>query len=133
LIILDTHALIWLDQGLPALGDKARQRANEALLEEALAVATISFWEIATLCRRGRLKIGQPIAIWRRSLFDLGLQEVPLDGEIAIVAGELEGLHGDPADRIVIATSIHSDATLLTADQSILDWTGSLRRLDASK
>jgi PIN domain nuclease of toxin-antitoxin system len=131
LIILDTHVLIWLDQGVPALGDNARHRANGALREEALATATVSFWEIATLCGRGRLKIGQPIAIWRRSLFDLGLQEMPLDGEVAIVAGELEGLHGDPADRIIIATSILSNATLLTADQSILDWPGSLKRLDA--
>ena len=133
MIILDTHALIWLDQGLSALGENARQRANEALREEDLAIATISFWEIATLCRRGRLKIGQPIGIWRRSLFDLGLQEVPLDGEAAIVAGELEDLHGDPSDRIIIATSILSNATLLTADQAILSWTGSLQRLDASK
>ena len=133
MIVLDTHALVWLDQGLPALGDSARQQANGALREESLAIATVSFWEIATLCRRGRLKIGQPIAIWRRSLFDLGLQEVPLDGDVAIVAGELEGLHGDPADRIIIATSILSNATLLTADQSILDWHGSLKRLDASK
>jgi PIN domain nuclease of toxin-antitoxin system len=116
---------------MPALGNNARQRANEALREEALAIATVSFWEIATLCRRGRLNIRQPIAIWRRSLFDLGLQEVPLDGEVAIVAGELEDLHGDPADRIVIATSILSNATLLTADQSLLDWRGSLKRLDA--
>ncbi len=131
MIFLDTHALIWLDQGVSTLGDNARQRANEALREEALAIATVSFWEIATLCRRGRLKIGQPIAIWRRSLFDLGLQEVPLDGEIAIVAGELESLHGDPTDRIIIATSILSNATLLTANKSILDWHGSLKRLDA--
>ncbi len=131
MIILDTHALIWLDQGLSELGENARQQANEALREEALAIATISFWEIATLCRRGRLKIGQPIAIWRRSLFDLGLQEVPLNGEVAIVAGELEGLHGDPSDRIIIATSMLSNATLLTADKSILDWHGSLKRIDA--
>jgi PIN domain nuclease of toxin-antitoxin system len=131
LIILDTHVLIWLDQGVSALGNDARQRADGALREEALAIATISFWEIATLCRRGRLKIGQPIAIWRRSLFDLGLQEVSLDGEAAIVAGELEGLHGDPSDRIIVATSIHSNATLLTADKSILDWRGSLKCIDA--
>ena len=131
MIILDTHALIWLDQGVSALGESARQQANAALREEALAIATISFWEIATLCRRGRLKIGQPIAIWRRSLFDLGLQEVPLDGEAAIVAGELEGLHGDPSDRIIIATSMLSNATLLTADKGILDWHGSLKRIDA--
>ena len=131
MIILDTHVLIWLDQGVSALGNDARQRADGALREEALAIATISFWEIATLCRRGRLKIGQPIAIWRRSLFDLGLQEVSLDGEAAIVAGELEGLHGDPSDRIIVATSIHSNATLLTADKSILDWRGSLKCIDA--
>lgn len=131
MIILDTHVLIWLDQGVSALGNNARQQANVALREEALAIATISFWEIATLCRRGRLKIGQPIAKWRRSLFDLGLQEVPLDGEAAIVAGELEGLHGDLSDRIIIATSILSNATLLTADKSILDWHGSLKCIDA--
>jgi len=131
LIILDTHALIWLDQGLSALGENAHQQANGALREETLAIATISFWEIATLCRRGRLKIGQPIAIWRRSLFDLGLREVPLDGEVAIVAGELEGLHGDLSDRIIVATSMLSNATLLTADKSILDWHGSLKRIDA--
>ena len=131
MIVLDTHALIWLDQGLSALGENARQQANGALREETLAIATVSFWEIATLCHRGRLKIGQPIAIWRRSLFDLGLQEVPLDGEVAIVAGELEGLHGDPSDRIIIATSMISNATLLTADKNILDWHGSLKRIDA--
>ncbi len=131
MIILDTHVLIWLDQGVPALGDNARERANGALREEALAIATVSFWEVAALCRRDRLRIRQPIAIWRRTLLDLGLQEVPLGGEIAIVAGQLEGLHGDPADRMIIATSILSDATLLTADQSILDWDGSLKRLDA--
>ncbi len=131
MIILDTHALIWLDQGLSALGENARQQANGALREETLAIATISFWEIATLCRRGRLKIGQPIAVWRRSLFDLGLQEVPLGGEVAIVAGELEGLQGDPSDRIIVATSMLSNATLLTADKSIVDWHGSLKRIDA--
>ena len=43
LIVLDTHALIWLDQDDPALGPVARQRIASALQEKVLAVSAISF------------------------------------------------------------------------------------------
>jgi len=132
-ILLDTHALVWLDRGGPELGPEARKHVDEALRDEALAVSAISFWEIATLCRRGRLQIDQPLGAWRRGLLDMGLNEVPLDGGTALEAGALTDLHGDPADRMIVATAIQAGAMLVTADRKILDWTGSLRRLDASK
>ena len=46
-----------------------------------------------------------------------GIVELPLTGEIAVLAGELESLHGDPADRFIAATAIRHDATLVTADE----------------
>jgi PIN domain nuclease of toxin-antitoxin system len=52
-------------------------------------------------------------------------------GEIAIVAGELDGLHGDPADRFIAATAIVHDATLVTADERLLRWRHPLRRQNA--
>ena len=55
LILLDTHALIWLDQNEPTLGPVARQRADTALKDHCLTVSAISFWEIAMLVAKGRL------------------------------------------------------------------------------
>ena len=56
--------------------------------------------------------------------------EIPVDGEIAIRAGLLPDVHGDPADRILIATALEGHQ-LATADQQVLDWPGPLSRLDA--
>jgi PIN domain nuclease of toxin-antitoxin system len=60
-----------------------------------------------------------------------GATELPLTGEIAILAGELEGLHADPADRFIAATAIAHDAMLVTADDRLLKWRHSMRRHNA--
>ena len=60
-----------------------------------------------------------------------GAIELPLTGEIAILAEELEGLHGDPADRFIVATAFAHDATLVTADARLLQWRHGLRRHNA--
>jgi PIN domain nuclease of toxin-antitoxin system len=36
MILLDTHALIWLTEGQPELGDKARHLADEVLANDDL-------------------------------------------------------------------------------------------------
>jgi PIN domain nuclease of toxin-antitoxin system len=55
------------------------------------------------------------------------------DGEIAILAAELTGLNGDPADRIIAATAIANDATLVTADENLLRWRHRLKRQNANE
>jgi PIN domain nuclease of toxin-antitoxin system len=54
-------------------------------------------------------------------------------GDIAIAAVRLIDLHGDPADRIIVATSVAAGATLVTADDRILGWPGTLERQDARR
>ncbi len=58
---------------------------------------------------------------------------MPLSAEIALLAAELDELHGDPIDRIIVATALVEDAVLLTADRSILEWNGKMRRQDARR
>ena len=59
----------------------------------------------------------------RGGVFGLhGIQEVPVDGEVSIAAAELPGSHGDPADRMVVATAILRALTLITADDVLLGW-----------
>ncbi len=131
LILLDTHVLIWLDQDDPALGGNARTAADEALRDGALAVSAISFWEVAMLAARGRIEIGLPIFRWRLDLLGSGLIEIALDGQVALAASALVGFHRDPADRFIVATAQAAGATLLTADQRLLDWADRLVRHDA--
>jgi len=130
-ILFDTHVLVWLDEGDPAMGASAREQADQALQNEDLAVAAISFWEIAMLRQKGRLGIRHPLQPWRRGLMELGIRELPLDGEVAVAAGELDDLHGDPADRIIVATALKHGARLMTADRRLLSWPGRLECIDA--
>lgn len=62
-----------------------------------------------------------------------GIVEMPVSGEIAIAAVNLGNLHGDPADRFIVATAMAHGATLVTADKAILKWRGTLARQNAAK
>ena len=130
-LVLDTHSLVWLVEGDPSLGQQARRSAQASLQADRLSVSAISFWEIAMLVRSGRLGLAMAVAEWHRRTLDLGIIEAPVTGQIGILAGELDGSPGDPADRIITATALLQGHTLLTADQRILGWSGAVLRLDA--
>lgn len=55
-----------------------------------------------------------------------GLEEISLDGALAVAAAELADFHADPADRFIAATAMAHAATLITADQAMLRWPGPL-------
>jgi PIN domain nuclease of toxin-antitoxin system len=131
-IVLDTHAAIWLatDRGL---GRQSRRMVDKALNEDQLAVSAMSFWELAMLTAKGRLRWAKSTTERRAELIAAGVRELPVTGEIAILAAELENLNGDPADRIIAATAIAHDATLMTADQKLLQWRHRLKRQNAEQ
>ena len=131
LILIDTHALIWLDQNDPALGHRSRALADQALRDGALSVSAITFWEVAMLIAKGRIAADLTVERWRLDLLGAGLIEIALDGGIGMAAAQLGDLHKDPADRFILATASSNDAVLLTADQRLLDWPGTLQRHDA--
>jgi PIN domain nuclease of toxin-antitoxin system len=133
LILLDTHVLIWLDSADSRLGADAKATIEEAHQAGEVAVSAISFWETSMLIQRGRLKLDLPIHAWREDLLSAGLHEVVLDGGIGITAATLDGFHGDPADRIIASTALIRGDLLLTADRQILEWSGTLKRLDARR
>lgn len=130
MIVLDTHVLLWLRYGDARLGDRTRGELENAWKEGDAAVSAISFWEIAMLQDRGRLTLLHDTQHWRRELLQQGLVELPTDGDIGIRAARLEGFHGDPADRLIVATAM-AGRRLATADRRILSWRGPLHLLDA--
>ena len=132
MMILDTNALIRLFFDDGKLGPATRRAVDNAWQDGAVAVSAITFWEIAMLHEKGRMELVTDFGTWRASLFQVGLREIAVDGEIGIKAATLPDFHGDPADRIIVATAL-DDHRLVTADARILDWNGNLRCLDAGK
>ena len=130
-VLLDTHALVWLLEGDEHLGNQARRLAEMAVKEDTLLVSAMTFWEVAILVQRHRLVLVQPVANWRRNVLELGIAEIPVTGDIGILATELEAFPLDPADRIIAATAMVNGARLITADARILGWKGQLSRHDA--
>lgn len=133
MLLIDTHVLLWLRLGEPRLGPNARHHLDQAWQSGELAVSAITFWEIAMLNGKRRIRIPYAPEYWRQVQLEQGLIEIPLDGAISLKAVGLGEFHADPADRFIVATAVEKGCRLLTADQRILAWSGELSRLSALK
>jgi len=73
------------------------------------------------LVARGRLSLDRDVLTWiRHALTARRIVLVPLTPEIAVAATSMpEGFHGDPADRLIVATAQTLQASLVTKDQRI--------------
>jgi len=123
--------MIWMDAGASSLGRQAVQIIDNALADDALAVSAISFWEVAMLINKGRLRMDLPPDVWRQEMISRGLVELPIDGKTGMDAANLQNFHGDPADRIIVATTLLTGSTLVTADAKILNWDGLVQKVNA--
>jgi len=118
-IVLDTHALLWWVSDPDKIPRKSRRLLDKATAEKKpIAVSSISLWEIAMLVERGRLALTMPVAVWISHLEAIPwLSFVPVDNGIAVRSVQLDAFpHRDPADRIIVATALGQNATLITAD-----------------
>jgi len=120
-LILDTHVAIWVSEEAH-IKASARHEITKASKSQTLFLSAISAWEVATLVRLQRLRIGSATEQYIRDLFSLpGVRELPVTAEIARTAGALpKSFHGDPADRIIVATASFLGLPLATRDERIL-------------
>ena len=125
-LLLDTHALVWLVMDSPRLGTLARRRAARGA-----HVSAISFWELEMLAQAGRIRLGMSVSEARDVVLRTNVSEVPIDGVIAMTAARL-GMHGDPGDRFIVATALTHGATLMTTDEKIQSMK-SIRTVDPSR
>lgn len=122
-LLLDTHVWIWLMEGEPALKRTATLAAIEqAALDARLLVSAISVWEVAMLEAKGRIALSLDVLQWvENALAAPGIRLQPLLPAIAVQSSRLPGeFHGDPADRLLVATARHLNAVLVTRDEKIL-------------
>ncbi|HEU4672732.1 MAG TPA: type II toxin-antitoxin system VapC family toxin [Candidatus Limnocylindrales bacterium] len=118
-VLLDTHVLLWWLAG----GDRLSRRATAVIGSAAeLFVSTISFWEVATLERRGRIALDRPMRRWAADLLvQPRLEVAPLAPETAIWASANLGddFPGDPADRLIYASARALRVPLVSKDERL--------------
>ncbi len=135
-LLLDTHVWLWTLEGVGGkFSEGCLAQLRQASPYGLLWVSVISVWEIATLESLGRLSLSRPCEEWvSEALAATGMNLAEVTSEIAVGSARLSRqLLADPADRILVATARHLNATLVTADRAILAYgsRGHLNVMDA--
>lgn len=137
MILIDTHVFVWLLDGDERLGLRTREIIASATAAEGVHVSAITPWEIALLAHKGRLALGRDTGAWIEAALALpGVLLAPIEPRIAVDSVRLPGsLHGDPADRFIVATARFHDWPLVTADEALLTYgaAGYLSVIDAKR
>jgi PIN domain nuclease of toxin-antitoxin system len=116
-ILLDTHAWLWWCGESRKLSARARRAIDES---ERLFVSSISCLEIATAVQKGRIRLNRDVLLWlRQAAARPKVELVPISLEIAVAAAQLQGMHGDSADRLIVATAQELNVLLLTKDRRL--------------
>ncbi|MGH8232718.1 MAG: type II toxin-antitoxin system VapC family toxin [Rhodanobacteraceae bacterium] len=122
MIVLDTHALVWWIGGNARLSrNAAKAIRKEQSSEGRIIVSAISTWEIGMLVSKGRLALAMDVDEWLQTIQGTAcIALLPLTTSAATASTRLPGtFHGDPADRMIVATAREENAPLVTADQRI--------------
>lgn len=125
-VLLDTHVVQWWSAEPDRLSGRARTTIAAA---DALAVAAITWYELAWLARHERILVTIPIRSWLQQLGEQ-VRTLTITPALADTAVNLpSSFPGDPADRLIYATAIEHGLPLVTKDgrlrehpQSVAVW-----------
>ena len=112
-VLLDTHVLHWWTAEPKQLSRPASRAIASA---HEVAVADITWWELAQLEARGRILVQTSVRAWLGELAAV-VRTVPISPAIAEAAARLAPTFpGDPADRLIYATALEKGWRLVTKD-----------------
>jgi PIN domain nuclease of toxin-antitoxin system len=125
-LLLDTCAAIWITED-EQLSPAATLEINRAAVQgRPVYLGLYTAWERAMLSAKHKLTSPLSPKVWfDRFASRPEIEVVPVTSDILIDSCFLPGdIHGDPADRILIAMARALDMTIVTRDRDILAYSG---------
>ncbi|REL33423.1 type II toxin-antitoxin system VapC family toxin [Rhodohalobacter sp. SW132] len=121
MLLLDTHIWLWWLLGDGALNNKEREALDRAAESGELSISWVTVWETEMLERKGRIELKPGFQKWIEAAVQPRIATLlPVDTEVVSAQRKLpDSFHGDPADRLIAATSILSQYPLVTHDRRI--------------
>ncbi|MCC6353914.1 MAG: type II toxin-antitoxin system VapC family toxin [Verrucomicrobiae bacterium] len=113
--VLDTHLWVWLAAG-------HNRAAPLAAFKGQWFLSAISVWEVLMLESKERLRLKPNPDQWLAANLAPPVVLEPLSPAICRESCRLPDFHGDPADRMIVATALVLGLPLATADARIRDW-----------
>jgi len=116
-LLLDTHIILWLAGDCGKLSAKAKQ----ALFDEdnVRYVSIVSAWEAAIKIKAEKLRFDGGLLEFYRVVDHNDFYETGIKREYLNLLNGLDDIHKDPFDRLLIATALAEDFTIVTADENI--------------
>lgn len=116
MMLLDTCAFLWFlydDQNLP---ERIAERIERS---EFVYLSIASLWEIAIKKSIKKLEIPDTVMELERRCIEKNISILPIKTHYLERIQILPMIHNDPFDRLIMATAIEEDLTLLTDDGKI--------------
>lgn len=113
--LLDTHAILWYLEH----SDELSQRSGEIIDNpmNSIYVSAASLWEVAIKIGLGKLNV--PFHALLRQVENAGFSVLQTKSAYFYELLDLDPIHKDPFDRLIIATAIVEEMTLITIDENI--------------
>jgi PIN domain nuclease of toxin-antitoxin system len=121
MILLDTHALIWLARDPAKLSKAAADAIRTSVRNGGIAISAMTIWELAWLATHARLNLKESVDDFVEELTSRTAVR-PITPRIAVLANQFPATYSkDPSDRLIGATAIAEGIALVTKDRNIRD------------
>ena len=117
--MLDTCSFIWYIETSSRLPAGVRELIDTA---EHMSISQATFWEIAIKQTTGKLDLTMTMHELEEKCRENDIKILPLELAYFERIKKLPLIHRDPFDRIIIATAIEEELTLLTSDSEIVKY-----------
>ena len=119
--LLDTHTFIWMAADPAKLSDTVREIVVKS--GNNLLVSAASGWETALLWKLARIELPEEPAFFVPQIIQsFSLTPLNISFETAITAATLPFIHRDPFDRLLVATAMQENISLLSKDSMLLKY-----------